>query len=348
MASNPIDGFRIDRDSITYVGRELQRPECVLAERDGSLWSADARGGVVHIRTDGSQSLITQSVAARFASSPSDEERFTAGTLPNGLAFARNGDIVVSNFGTDRLELMTRDGQTRILADRIDGQPIGKVNFVLRDSRDRYWITISTRTKNWMKAVRPDLADGYVALYEPESGSLRIVADGFRFTNEVRFDAAEEWLYVVETCGPCITRLRAAPDGTLSDRETFGPEDHGAPIDGIAFDAHGNLWGTHVMADRVFALTPEGELRVLLDDAPTEASKRLMEAFYKGQATPELMLACSGNIAPWMASLTFFGRDLRQVAIGSLRATRLAVFASPVSGLPMAHWDDERITKSTN
>jgi sugar lactone lactonase YvrE len=340
MAPNPIDGFRIDRDAITYLGHDLQRPECVLAEPDGSLWSADARGGVMHIRADGTQSLITQSAASGFASSSSDEERFTVGTLPNGLAFARNGDIVVSNFGTDRLEIMTRDGQTRVLVDRIDGQPIGKVNFVLRDSRDRYWITVSTRTKNWMTAVRPDLADGYVALYDPADGTLRVVADGLRFTNEIRFDATEDWLYVVETCGPCITRLRVAPDGTLSDRQTFGPADHGAPIDGIAFDAYGNLWGTHVMADRVFALTPEGELRILLDDAPAAASKRLMEAFYKGLATPELMLACGGSIAPWMASITFFGSDLRQVAIGSLRASQLAVFAAPVSGLPMAHWHD--------
>jgi len=41
-----------------------------------------------------------------------------------------------------------------------------------------------------------------------------------------------------------------------------------------------------------------------------------------------------------MASLTFFGNDLRQVAIGSLRGTRLPVFIAPVSGLPMAHWND--------
>jgi hypothetical protein len=27
-----------------------------------------------------------------------DASRFTAGTLPNGLAFAENGDILISNF----------------------------------------------------------------------------------------------------------------------------------------------------------------------------------------------------------------------------------------------------------
>ncbi|WP_163314474.1 SMP-30/gluconolactonase/LRE family protein, partial [Enterobacter hormaechei] len=67
-------------------------------------------------------------------------------------------------------------------------------------------------------------------------------------------------------------------------RQTFGPEDHGAPIDGIAFDAFGNLWGTHVMMDRIFAITPEGELRILLDDHDPWTSRRLMTAFYKGEA----------------------------------------------------------------
>jgi gluconolactonase len=336
MANNPIDGFVVDKSKIKHTGSGLQRPECILAEPDGSLWSADARGGVVHIRPDGSQKLITQQAAAEFANASSDLERFTKGTLPNGLAFAKNGDVVISNFGTDRLEVMTRDGQTRVLVDQIDGQPIGKVNFVLRDRRDRLWLTISTRIKDWTKAISPTIKDGFVALYD--QGKLRVVADGFAFTNEVRFDEKEEWLYVVETCGPRITRLRAAPDGSLSQRETFGPSDHGAFIDGIAFDSHGNLWGTHVMTDRIFAITPEGELRILLDDDNPEPSRALMEAFRLDDVKPEQMLACGGKIAPWFASVTFGGRDLKTVYIGSLRGTTIPYFTSPVAGLPMVHW----------
>jgi gluconolactonase len=336
---NPLDGFVIDPAAITYVGEGLQRPECILAELDGSLWSADARGGVVHIKPDGSQSLITQTASRGFAEAADEEARFVSGTLPNGLAFARNGDVLISNFGTDRLEVMTRSGETRVLVDAIDGQAIGKVNFVLRDSKDRIWLTISTRTKNWMRAMSPDVRDGYVALYD--GGRLRIVADGFAFTNEIRLDAREEWLYVAETCACRVTRLRVGADGSLTDREIFGPSDHGAFIDGIAFDAHGNLWGTHVMLDRVFAITPEGDLRILLDDdRGSEAGKALMEAFARDEATPELMLACGGTIAPWFASITFGGPDLRTAYIGSLRGSRIPSFKSPVAGLPMAHWHD--------
>jgi sugar lactone lactonase YvrE len=166
MSGNPIIGFQVNRNDISYLGHDLQRPECILAERDGSLWTADARGGVVHIRPDGSQRLITQQKTARFSEAVSDEERYTTGTLPNGLAFARTGDIVISNFGTDRLEIMTRSGESRVLVDRLDGEPIGKVNFVLRDSKDRLWITVSTRIRNWMQAISPKVRDGFVALYD--------------------------------------------------------------------------------------------------------------------------------------------------------------------------------------
>ncbi|UYV37665.1 SMP-30/gluconolactonase/LRE family protein [Rhodobacteraceae bacterium D3-12] len=339
MPPNPIDGFEIDPDSLKTIGHDLQRPECILAEPDGSLWSADARGGVVHIRPDGSQSLITQEIDAGFAATTDDAARFTQGTLPNGLAFARNGDILISNFGTDRLEIMTRTGDSRVLYDQINGKPIGKVNFVLRDSRDRLWLTVSTTIPNWMEAVSPNLADGFVAMAD-ERG-LRIVADGFGFTNEIRFDANEEWLYVVETSGRRITRLRVQPDGSLTNRETFGPSEHPGFIDGIAFDAHGNLWGTHIMLDRVFAITPDGDLRIILDDDNGSAEgKALLQAFAEDRVTPELQLACGGTIAPWMASITFGGPDLQTAYIGSLRGTTIPYFRAPVAGLPMVHWNN--------
>jgi sugar lactone lactonase YvrE len=291
----------------------------------------------VHVRPDGSQRLIAQRAEATFAGAPDEETRFVAGTLPNGLAFARNGDIVISNFGTDRLEVMSRDGETRVLVDAIDGEPIGKVNFVLRDSQDRLWLTVSTRTKNWMRAMSPSIVDGFIALYD--QGRLRIVADEFHFTNEIRLDAREEWLYVAETCARRVTRLRVLEDGSLVDREVFGPSDHCAFIDGIAFDAYGNLWGTHVMTDRIFAITPEGDLRIVLDDdRNSDAGRVLMEAFARDKATSQLMLACGGTIAPWFASVTFGGPDLGTVYIGSLRGNRIPYFRSPVPGLPMVHW----------
>ena len=108
MATNPLIGFEVERAQIVNVGRDLQRPECILAERDGTLWSADARGGVMRIAPDGSQRFIGQRASQRFGALTADsggamEAKYTQGTLPNGLAFAANGDILIANFGTDLL-----------------------------------------------------------------------------------------------------------------------------------------------------------------------------------------------------------------------------------------------------
>jgi gluconolactonase len=63
-------------------------------------------------------------------------------------------------------------------------------------------------------------------------------------------------------------------------------------------------------------------------------------AFRAGRATPECLLASGGTLAPWFASLTFGGPDLRTCYIGSLRGTRIPFFRAPVAGLPMVHWHD--------
>ena len=340
LKKNPILDFEIDRNALRYIGTDLQRPECILAERDGTLWAADARGGVVKILPDGTQEITRQTQSGYFEGAASEATRYLEGTLPNGMAFARNGDFLIANFGTDCLEAMSRDGQSKVLADSIDGQPIGKVNFVLRDSKDRLWVTVSTKIRNWMHALRTDLKDGYIACYE--DGAFRIVADGFGFTNEIRFDAAEEYLYVVETTGGCITRLRVDNKGRLGNREIFGPSNlgKGAWPDGIAFDIYGNLWGTMVYSDKLFVLTPEGDLRILLDEGDPEKVDALERQFFDNHVTEDVLFATGRGVAPWMASVTFGGPDLRTAYIGSLKGKRIPYFEAPAPGLPMVHWTD--------
>lgn len=337
-AANPLRDWCVDRASIRTIGHELQRPECILAERDGTLWSADARGGVMQIRADGTQHLIAQHVDTRFSEGNDSSRYILKGTLPNGLAFARNGDILIANFGTNAIECMGRDGRSRTLYTDIDGVPFGKTNFVLRDSKDRIWVTVTTRLEPWTRAVAERTADGYIVVID--ANGPRIVAEGFVGTNEIRLDANEEWLYVVESNARRISRLRVQPDGSLTDREIYGPSDLGGIPDGFAFDAFGNLWVTLVMYDRLIAITPEGEVLMLLDDGGPENAAILDRQFYSGTFLPGSSGDFKGTLAPWMASLTFGGPDLRTVYLGSLMGTTIPYFRSPVAGLSMVHWNE--------
>ena len=53
------------------------------------------------------------------------------------------------------------------------------------------------------------------------------------------------------------------------------------------------------MRDWIFALTPEGDLRIILDDDKgSEEGRHLMDAFAEGRATADHMMATGGTIAP--------------------------------------------------
>src|SRR3546814_11144956 len=81
-------------------------------------------------------------------------------------------------------------------------------------------------------------------------------------------------LYVVETTAQRISRLRISDDGAVLGREIFGPSNLGPGFpDGIAFDVAGNLWCAVAMADRIIALTPQGDVLTLLSDGHEEIGR---------------------------------------------------------------------------
>ena len=337
---NPLEGFRIERSSVRSIGYDLNRPECILATRDGSLWAADSRGGAMLIAASGEQRLIVpkDAPAANDAREAETAGSLLYGSLPNGLAFDADGNLLVANIGTDRVELLTRSGDLRILLDQIDGTPMGKVNFVLSDSMGRLWITVSTRRSPWSGAITSRCADGYIVVVD-EKGP-RIVADGLAFANEARLDAREEFLYVAETTAKRVSRFRILAHGALGPRENFGPDQLGAGlIDGITFDAYGNLWCAMVLADRLVAIDPAGDVITLLEDGDSAATSAFEAAFATGEVVPvEVMDACGGTIGPLLTSVTFGGPDLKTVYLGSLKGSSIPYFSSPVSGLPLVHW----------
>ena len=75
-------------------------------------------------------------------------------------------------------------------------------------------------------------------------GSTDLVSEAPRFfANGMCFDAAAEWLYVVESQMPGVSRLRVLPDGTLGERQVVATLPGDVP-DGVQFDSEGTLYIT--------------------------------------------------------------------------------------------------------
>ena len=315
-----IKDFTLELTQLEFVHRGLSRPESVIAEPDGTLWTSDNRGGVTRIDPDGSMRTIGN-----------------IGGDTNGLAMDAEGNLYIAHIEHGKIYKMDREGNHTVVLEEIDGQPLGAANFVFIDSKDRLWITISTRQIPWFVAAAAPRPDGYIILID-EKGP-RIVADGIFFTNEARMDADERYLYVAETMGNRVLRYPVKEDG-LGEAEVFGPSDFGLGgyPDGITFDAEGNLWVVHVIRNGVGVITPDGDYHVVFEDPNPPALEQAVRLVEQHALTPEAMFACVGQTLQFLASLTFAGPDLKTVYLGSLAMPHLVRFQSPVAGLPMRHW----------
>ena len=347
-ATNPLAGWRVDPAEITLTGTDLRRPECVLAERNGDLWIADLGGGVVHLATNGCQRrIVPREGGGPFAGpDPVDLEGNAGFSMPNGLCFDAAGDVIIANFGLNRIEHLTRDGRLSLVCDVVrwpDGthRRVGKANFPAYDADGRLWFSVTASVEAWRNRGTRTENDGYIAVIDdPRPGEPavgRVVATGLMGTNELRFGPDGSWLYVAETGGDHLTRFRV-DGGRLHAREVYGPTRlNGAP-DGFAFDAHGNVWTTLIGQDRLVAITPEGEVLTLWEDGDRELKRSALTAPDDSGASGALAPRPGDGLAPRMASVTFGGPDLRTVYIGSLLGRFLPTFRSPVPGAPLPHW----------
>lgn len=259
--------MKLDASAVRHVGQDLVRPEGLLADRAGNVYTADLRGHVNIIAPDGSQRALG-----------------AIGGRPNGLAMDREGAIVVANIGSGELQRLTPDGRHTVL----DRRPAP--NFPLVDRRGRVWCSSSTERADTKEALREARPDGSV--FRLDGGSSEVVARHLVFANGLALDAQEQYLYVAETL-PCrITRFRITATGACAEPEPYGPHlgERGQP-DGIAFDSAGNLWVTLVWDDAIGVIYPDQSFEVVLRDS--DLLKHPSNLCFGG---PDLATICVGSL----------------------------------------------------
>jgi len=310
----------IPLDAVGAHGRDLARPECVLATRDGTLYVSDKRGGVTRIGADGQQRFFGQ-----------------AHIVPNGIALLRDGSFLASSLeGEPGVWRITRDGRAEPWLTEVDGVKLGAVNFVRLDHQERVWVCVSATDMVGHTYPR-GTATGYIALVD-KKGS-RIIARDLCFTNECVISADGTQLFVNETFARRLTRYQLAADGSLSGRATVTEFGHGVYPDGLALDVEGHVWIVSVVSNRVIRVAPDGRQELIIEDADPEHLDDLEGHFQAGTLTRPMLGANKGEKLCNTTSIAFAGPDLRTAFMGCLSGTTLATFRAPVAGLPAVHWD---------
>jgi gluconolactonase len=173
----------------------------------------------------------------------------------NGLAWDRQGRLIVCEHATSTLTRTEADGHSTVLASHHDGKELNSPNDVVVKSDGGIYFTDPTYGRaEYYGNPRPTQLD-FRGVYraEPDGGRLTLQASDFGQPNGLCFSRDENQLFVNDTERQHIRVFDVKPDGTLANNrvwaETTGPGP-GAP-DGMKTDSEGNIYscgpgGIHV------------------------------------------------------------------------------------------------------
>jgi sugar lactone lactonase YvrE len=326
---------RVSLAAISWRGSGLVRPECVLATAHGDLYTADWRGGVAHVRPDGTQAVYTGQLPL-----PAPEGRKPR---PNGIALRADGSFLLADLGEEHGGVfeLSREGEVREVLTRIDGNDIPPSNFVTEDLRGRMWLTVSTRLKPRALAYNNRVADGFIVLMDAKGA--RVVADGIGFTNEALVSPDGRWLYVNETFHKRMSRYPLRADGSLGAKETVTTFGVGAFPDGFAFDSAGGIWVACIVGNQVIRVLPDGSQQVVIEDANAEYVRSVEDAYARAALTRAHMDQKHTTVLQNISSIAFGGKDLKTVYLGCLVGDAIASFRLPdgadFCGHAPVHWN---------
>jgi gluconolactonase len=197
---------------------------------------------------------------------------------------------------------ITPDGQVSTYANGNGEQKMRVPNYPVFDDHGNLYVSDSGA---WGEK------DGFIWKIAPGGEAAIWDRQASGFTNGMCLSADGQWLYVVESSPPLISRVELREDGSAGRREVVVELPRQVP-DGVAFDVAGDLYISLYNPNIVYRLNAAGELVTLYDD------------------WEQLMLIAPTNIA-------FGGPDLKTLIVASVCGWSVHTAPMPVAGLPVRY-----------
>ncbi|MDZ7270122.1 MAG: SMP-30/gluconolactonase/LRE family protein [candidate division KSB1 bacterium] len=220
----------------------------------------------------------------------------------NGLALGPDGALYACEFGSKAVVKFTEGGTLQVVTHGPEGMPFHRPNDLAFDGAGRLYVTDP-------KTYDREAEDGRIVCVEVTSGRAWVAASGLAFPNGIAFSPRDGKLYVSESARQRVVRFSVGPDGALGEQQVFVQLPGGDP-DGLAFDAHGNLYVAHFGAGEVVVVAPDGNVIARLD-AP---GKRPTNLEFGGKNLRVLFLTEAGTNSVYMCKTRVPGARLPWVS----------------------------------
>jgi len=257
----------MDRVGVFFDGifsePRLRHPEGVAVDEEGNIWCGGEGGEIYRIQSDGSGIELVAST-----------EGFTL-----GLAFDGSGNLYTCDLKHAAVfRLNTATGHLQLFAEGSEGSNIRIPNFpVVDESRGFLYVSDSHDMEEPGPGVwRFDLNTGEGDLWYDRP---------MTFANGMALSPERDFLYVAETFARRVVRIPIRENGSAGEAEVFVQDIERLP-DGLAFDKEANLYVSCYEPSRIYRVSPDREIELLVDDPeahtlchPTNCAFRGTELF---------------------------------------------------------------------
>ena len=249
-------GAKVGNSAIERIATGFRWAEGPVYFRDGGylLWSDIPNNRIMRwLEEDGHVSVFRN---------PSN--------FSNGNTRDRQGRLVTCEHDTRRVTRTEPDGRITVLIDSFEGRKLNAPNDVVVASDGAVWFTDPGYGILGNYEGHKDTAELKPAVYrlDPQTGTAKMVTDGFDKPNGLALSPDEKKLYVVDSGithgGRSNIRSFDVAGDTLSNDKLFAEGFAPGFSDGVRVDTDGNVWCSMGWADPkedgVRAYAPDGTL----------------------------------------------------------------------------------------
>ena len=278
--------------AIEPFGRGVLKAEGVVVDKDNCVYGGGRNGIMYKVTPDGKVSELA---------------KLPTGSIPNGVAMDRNGDLVYCDLGKEAVVRVTQSGKVSTLADRAGDLHLSLPNFATYDAEGNLYV--SNSSTNNINKVLDDLINpsprGALGVIRKD-GKSEVVASGLYLANGTAIDPKEEAVYVLESTRFDCLRIAIKKDGTYGKPEVYS-KDFPAIPDGMAFDADGDLYITLpgkakrpedppkdkilVPTNQILKVDKNGKWTMLIDDPKSERLDHPTNCAFGGPGLQDLYFA---------------------------------------------------------
>jgi gluconolactonase len=223
-----------------HIADGLDHPECVAWDPRGFVYAGGEAGQLYRIEV---------------ASGSVNEVATTHGWIL-GICLDSEGSAYLCDPNNHCVYVAGDDGSIRQLSTGTPDLPMSLPNFPVFAKDGSLFVSDSGTWEDVSGRIYRIQADGATEVWSDSAP---------HFTNGLALAADEDYLYVVESTLPGVSRIRINPDGTAGDCEVVVLMPGTVP-DGLAFDVEGGLYIACYRPDRVYRLSTSGQLEVVVDD----------------------------------------------------------------------------------